>query len=333
MPRVSVVIPNWNGMTYLDACIDSLARQTFRNFETVVVDNASTDGSVEHLHKVWPDVRVVALDTNRGFPGAVNAGIRASRTPYVVLLNNDTVAEPSWLERLVAAMDANPRFSFGSSKLVRTSDGAIDSAGHTYSLWLGASDNIGEGEPATAFAETAWIFGACAAASIYRRELFDDIGLYDEEFFFTHEDVEFDLRANVAGHRCLYIPDAIVHHHRGGSYVVDPKILLMGVRNRIWAAGKNLPPGLFVLWVLGKFLRVFWWVPMRMLGRPPSRRHVAHLGGTAWKEVRASQAARAVAEAVWRLPSKRAEVRDARRLGSVRYWKVLRSTRVPSVLG
>src|SRR5207248_2233451 len=119
--------------------------------------------SVSYVRENWPDTRVVVLESNRGFPGAVNAGIKASGTEFVVLLNNDTAAEPEWLEKLVAAMDARPEFSFASSKLLRlATPGLIDSAGHTYSLWIGASDNLGEEEPKERFTEPAWIFGACA---------------------------------------------------------------------------------------------------------------------------------------------------------------------------
>lgn len=337
MARTSVVIPNWNGLKHLPECMEALANQTYRDFETIVVDNASTDDSVPYLRANWPDVRVVQLETNTGFPGAVNAGIEASATEFVVLLNNDTRAEPVWLDRLVAAMDAYPEFSFASSKLLRMyTPELIDSAGHVYSLWLGASENIGEEQSASMFTEPSWIFGACAAASIYRRSLFDDIGMYDAEFFFTHEDVEFDLRANIAGHRCLLVPDAIVYHKRGASYEVDARINLLGVRNRIWAAGKTLPPLALALWIGGKALRVVWWVPARILGFTPGRRIAARSGGKvksgAWRNVRIRDAIAAAVEALRELPRKRREVRDVRRLSSLAILRVLRATQHPQPL-
>src|SRR5439155_26640591 len=136
----------------------------------------------------------------------------------------------------------NPRFSYGSSKLLRLDEPEVlDSTGHRYSLWRCAALNIGDGQPATRFCRRAWVFGASAAAAIYRRSLFGDIGLFDEDFFLVHEDVDFALRANIAGHRCLFIPDAVVFHQRGGSFNVSPRIHLIGVRNRIWAATANLP--------------------------------------------------------------------------------------------
>ena len=336
MSRVTIVIPNWNGLKHLPDCLESLGKQTFRKFRTIVVDNDSTDGSVAYIESRWPDVEVVRLPDNLGFPAAVNAGIRAAGSEYVVLLNNDTRAEPDWLEKLVRGMDDHPEFASGSSKLLRfhTPD-KIDSAGHTYSLWLGAADNVGEETDAAGYSEPAWIFGTCAAASIYRRELFEDIGGFDDDFFFTHEDVDFDLRANVAGHRCLLIPEAIVYHKRGASYELSRELTLMGVRNRIWTAGKNLPPLALALWVAGKFLRVVWWVPARLMGHAPGRRTGGQKrrgSAAAWRDVRIRDAVRAALDALRTLPAKRRAARPIRRLSSVDVLRVLWATRVPRSL-
>jgi GT2 family glycosyltransferase len=303
-----------------------LAEQTYGQmgaaFEVVVADNGSDDGSLDYLARSWPQVQVVALGSNRGFPGACNAGIEASSGEYVVLLNNDTAVAADWLERLVGAMDASPDYSWGSSRLVRFDDPAtIDSAGHTYSVWVGAAHNIGDGEPAERYAQPRRIFGATAAASIYRRTLFADIGVLDDEFFFIHEDTDLDLRANVAGHRCLYIPGAVVRHKRGASYDVDPKIHLMGVRNRIWAT-RSLPAGVLVLWLLTKGLRAMRWIPARILGRRTSSRTTA----SAWRDVSPSDVVRATVGALRTLPRKRREVAATRRLGSVQFLRVLSET-------
>jgi GT2 family glycosyltransferase len=169
------------------------------------------------------------------------------------------------------------------------------------------------------------VFGATAAASIYRRALFDDIGVLDEEFFFIHEDTDLDLRANVAGHRCLYIPDAIVEHKRGGSYEVDPHIHLMGVRNRIWAT-RSLPPGVLALWVLSKGLRAFRWFPARFIGRRTSKRAAP----SAWRDVPPTDVVRTALGAVRTLPRKRREVRATRRLSSLQFLRVLSETRARS---
>jgi GT2 family glycosyltransferase len=319
--RVSVVIPNWNGLEHLPECLDALARQTFRESETIVVDNGSTDASVEYL-RGRGDVTVVELGANRGFPGACNAGIATSSSEYVVLLNNDTRAHDDWLERLVDAMDSSTDYAWGSSRLVRFDDpSVIDSAGHTYSIWVGAAHNLGEGEPTARFERSRRVFGATAAASIYRRSLFDDIGVLDEEFFFIHEDTDFDLRANAAGYRCLYIPDAIVEHKRGASYEVDPRIHLLGVRNRIWTT-RSLPPGVVVLWFATKGLRAFRWIPARLTGRKTSARTTA----SAWRDVTPREVVRTALGALRTLPRKRREVRATRRVGSRQFLRVLSET-------
>lgn len=323
MSRVAVVIPNWNTLEHLPVCLEALAAQTFRDFETVVVDNGSTDGSLDFL-RGRDDIRLVELGSNTGFPAACNAGIEATAGDYVVLLNNDTRAEPDWLERLVAAMDDAPEYAWGSSKLVRFDEpGLVDSAGHTYSIWVGAAHNVGEGEPAERYVHARRVFGATAAASIYRRSLFEDIGTFDAEFFFIHEDTDFDLRANVAGHRCVFVPDAIVHHKRGASYIVSPEIHLRGVRNRIWTT-RSLPPGVLVLWLLTKLLRAFRWIPARLLRRRTSSRTLP----SAWRDVSPIDVLRATIDGLRTLPRKRREVRGARRLSSAQLLRVLSETRV-----
>jgi GT2 family glycosyltransferase len=321
LTRVAVVIPNWNGEEHLPACLEALEAQTFRDFETIVADNGSTDGSLELLRR-RPDVKLVELGANRGFAGACNAGIEAASGDYVVLLNNDTRAQPDWLEHLVAAMDAAPSYAWGSSRLVRFDDpDVIDSAGHSYSIWVGAAHNIGEGDPASSYVQPRRVFGATAAASIYRRSLLDDIGSLDDEFFFIHEDTDLDVRANAAGYSCLYIPDAVVLHKRGASYEVSPRIHLLGVRNRIWAT-RALPPGLLVLWLVTKVLRAFRWIPARLLGTRTSKRASA----SAWRDVRPVDVVKATIDALRTLPRKRREVAATRRLGSRQFLRVLSET-------
>jgi hypothetical protein len=320
-PRVSIVVPNWNSFEHLATCLDALADQTFRDFETVVVDNGSTDGSLEWLRK-RSDVRVVELGSNRGFSAACNAGIAAGTSEYVVMLNNDTRADRDWLGHLVAAMDRSPEFGWAASMLVRFDDPhLIDSAGHAYSVWIGAARNLGEGAPAKRYTKPRRVFGATAAASIYRRSMLADIGGFDDEFFLIHEDTDLDLRANAAGYRCLYVPDAVVAHKRGSSYEVSPRIHLMGVRNRIWTT-RSLPTGLLVLWMLTKVLRAFRWIPARLTGRNTSSR----TDPSAWRDVPPIDVVRATLAALWTLPRKRREVRSTRRLSSIQLWRVLSET-------
>ena len=256
--KASIIIPNWNGLTLLRECLGALERQSLKNFEIIVVDNGSTDDSVGWLKRNANSIKLIALNENRGFSTAVNQGIKASQAPYVVLLNNDTLARPEWLENLVRAMDKNPEASSGASRmLLYEPPHRIDSAGDGFSFRSGGGFNIGAGEPAESHLEPAWVFGACAGAAIYRRQLFEDIGLFDEDFFLVFEDVDLSLRAQMAGHRCLYVPEAVVHHHRGASTTPSEQVRLRSWRNHIWVAGKSLPPVLLIIWAGLLTVRLF----------------------------------------------------------------------------
>ena len=262
-PRVAVVIPNWNTRKFLGPCLESLRRQRYRDFVTIVVDSASTDGSVLFVGENFPEVRVVALPENRGFSGAVNAGIGASEGELVALLNNDTEQDPGWLEGLVRAADRRPEVGLFASKLVdfgdrRVLDGAGDAlrrSGLPYRLGHGENDR---GQ----FGREEYVFGACAAAALYRRTVFKEIGPFDEDFFAYCEDGDVSFRAQLAGHRCLYVPAAVVYHvgsvSTGGKR--SPTATRLGTRNGLLLLVKNLPRpfvGRFLpSIVLGQLLRL-----------------------------------------------------------------------------
>jgi GT2 family glycosyltransferase len=212
MPRVSVIIVNWNGKDLLEDCFAALRQQTFRDFEVVVVDNGSRDGSVELL-KAQPDVRLVPLPENRGFAGGNIAGLAAaSPTELVALLNNDTIVAPCWLADLVAALDADPAAGTAASKLVYHDDaGLIDSAGDGC-VTSGHGVKIGSRKPAAEFNEPRYVFGACAGAVLYRRAMLDQVGFLDEDFFFNCEDTDLNFRAQLAGWKCVFVPTAVIRH-------------------------------------------------------------------------------------------------------------------------
>lgn len=211
-PRVSVVIPTWNGCALLRAALASLRAQTFRDFETVVVDNGSRDGTVAMLAAEFPETFVVVLAENRGFAAAVNAGLRVARGAYLVLMNNDVEADSRWLEVLVAALDARPDVgSVACRMLSARQPGIVDSAGAAMGLF---AYDIGRGEPdGPRFEVGREVLCACAGAAGYRRELFDAVGEFDEAFFAWFEDVELGIRAQLAGFKCWYEPAARVRHH------------------------------------------------------------------------------------------------------------------------
>ncbi|MGE5140944.1 MAG: glycosyltransferase family 2 protein [Rudaea sp.] len=263
-PLVSIVIPNWNGAHLLPVCLNSLVPQTYRNFEILVVDNASTDSSREMLARDYPTVRVVALETNRGFAGGVNAGIRAARGEIIALLNNDTEAGPGWLAELVAALARNPRAGMAASKLRLYADrDKLHSAGDFYRV-EGVPGNRGvweadHGQYDDPDVEPR-VFGACAGACAYRKTMLDEIGLFDEGLVSYCEDVDLNWRARLAGYDCEFAPNSIVYHMvsaTGGgaraSYYVG--------RNFILVLAKNYPAALWRKYrsrIVGAQLRIAW---------------------------------------------------------------------------
>lgn len=213
MEKVSVVIPNWNGERWLRPCLDALRRQSFKDFAAYIVDNGSQDGSLALLRREYPEVHIVALPENRGFSAAMNAGIKASGGAYIAALNNDTEADPDWLAALVDILDRRPDVGFCASKILDFADRSIiDTVGDSYTR-LGIAFKLGARQrDCGQFAEVFEVFGACAAAAIYRRTMLADIGLFDEDFFCYMEDVDLCVRARLAGYRCLSVPNAIVYH-------------------------------------------------------------------------------------------------------------------------
>lgn len=246
--RVSVIIPNWNGAALLPLCLRSLEQQTFRAFEIVVVDNASTDGSLALLARDFPQVRVIALATNRFFAGAVNEGIRQTTGEIVVLLNNDTEADANWLTELIGALDAQPRAGMAATKLrLFEARDKLHSAGDFFRV-DGTPGNRGVWEIDNGQYDAPQtpppLFGVCGGACCYRRAMLDEIGLFDEDLEFNCEDVDLNWRARIAGYDCAFAPRAIVYHMlsaTGGgafaSYYVG--------RNFIAVLAKNYPGALW----------------------------------------------------------------------------------------
>ncbi len=246
-PDVSVVIVTWNGRRHLDACLEAVAGQAGVRTETIVVDNGSTDGSVEHVRTRYPWVRVLALDENRGFAGGNNAGVAIANGRLVALLNNDTIAEPGCLRALVDGLDEGNAVSLTTARIVYMHDPMkIDSAGDGMLRAGGAFKHL-HGRSVEEARTTREVFGVCGAACLMPKRVFDELGGFDEAFFFSHEDVDLSYRARLLGYRCRYVADAVVRHHGSGtSGRTTALVVYHAHRNSEWLYFKNTPTALLI---------------------------------------------------------------------------------------
>ncbi len=241
--KVTIIIPNYNGKHFMEPCLSSLEKQTWQSYKILIVDNASSDGSVEFIRENYPDIEVISLDQNYGFSRAVNVGILHSHTPYVLLLNNDTTVDPHFLEEMIQAIRISPRIFSVSSKMIQMHHpDLIDSAGDFYTI-LGWGFGRGKDHSVKKYNFSDHIFSACAGAAIYRRSAFDQIGLFDENHFAYLEDIDIGYRARIYGYKNKYCPTALVYHvgsGTSGSKYNSFKVKL-SARNSVYLNYKNMP--------------------------------------------------------------------------------------------
>lgn len=249
MKKVTIIIPNYNGMHFMKPCLESLEKQLCRDFEILVVDNASSDGSLEYMKENYPSVDVIALDQNYGFSKAVNVGIRHASTPYVILLNNDTVAEPHYVGEMIRAIESSDQIFSVSSKMIQMyHPELIDSAGDLYTL-VGWGVCRGTGRSVSNYTHPGLVFSACAGAAIYQRSVFEEIGYFDEQHFAYLEDIDIGYRAKIYGYHNCYAPAAHVYHvgsGTSGSKYNSFKVKL-SARNSVYLNYKNMPFPLLLL--------------------------------------------------------------------------------------
>ena len=249
--KVAVIIVNHNGGELLLRCLRAIARQTLAPHRVYVVDNASQDGSVDSIARDFPAVSLIKLDKNIGFSAANNLAVRRIEDcEWVALLNPDAFPEPAWLECLTAAAAEHPEYDFfGSRMLMADEPDRLDGVGDAYHF-SGFVWREGHGAPAAGlFLEAREIFSPCAAAALYRRDVFLEADGFDEDFFCYLEDVDLGFRLRLRGHRCLYVPAAIVQHT--GSALTGRRSdfsIYHGHRNLTWTFIKNVPsPWLWLL--------------------------------------------------------------------------------------
>jgi N-acetylglucosaminyl-diphospho-decaprenol L-rhamnosyltransferase len=245
-PSVCVIIVAFNAGRYLAACIESLRRQSWTDFEAIIVDNGSTDGSVAGLGSLPPPFRVISTGRNLGFAAANNRGAAATQAPWIALLNPDASAAPDWLERLMAAARDHPDIvMFGSTQIQLADETRWDGLGDVYHasgiLWRGGFD-----QSVTDPAPGGEVFSPCAAAALYRRDEFLSVGGFDERFFCYTEDIDLAFRLRLRGQRALQVADAVVRHAGSATTGRNSDFTLFhGWRNRSWVFVKNMPGPLF----------------------------------------------------------------------------------------
>lgn len=320
MKRVAIVIPTLLGGVVLEACLAALDRQTFRDFEVIVIDNGSVVEAPPADSLRFP-VRVIRPGANIGFGAAVNLAAHATEATLIATLNDDTEADPAWLRELVAAMDSGSKVGMCASSIRLFSEAGLDSAG--LAICLDGSSKQRRG------AMPAEILFPSACAALYRRELLEQIGYFDSDFFLYCEDTDVGLRALWAGWECRYAPSATVRHRY--SETARPWSALKAgyvERNRLWVALKSFPLPLLAI------------VPFASIVRYAFQWRAASAGrGAAAEFLRDGQSlgraarilARAHLETLRHLPSllrKRAGVRGTRRIGSFRFMRLVMRNRM-----
>lgn len=243
MCEVTVVIPNYNGEEYLCACLEALYENTREQIRVIVVDNGSQDKTIEHCKKLYPQAEYILLDKNYGFCRAVNEGISAADTPYVLLLNNDTEIRRGFVEALLQTIKRNSKIFSVEAKMIQYNNrNLIDSAGTFYTA-LGWAYARGKDKTVDKFDRRTECFAACAGAAIYRREIFDQIGMFDEQHFAYLEDIDVGYRARIQGYVNVYEPRAEVIHvgsgFSGSRY--NAFKTKYSARNNVYLIYKNMP--------------------------------------------------------------------------------------------
>ena len=245
-PRISFIVPHHSGEEHLARCLDSLFEQRYPNKEVILVNSGVKDGSATTIEHRFPDINVVHLEENLGFAGAANRGIQAASGTLVALVNDDVWLEPDWSSHMARGLANHPQVGSCASLVLRADDpNVIDSAGLGLTR-LGHSFNLRCGASASDRGDTRAVFGPCAAAALYRRSLFDSIGLFDERFGSYLEDVDLALRAQLQGLECVFVPHALAYHvgaaTSGGQF--SPYMVEHVAQNTISLMLKGMPRGL-----------------------------------------------------------------------------------------
>ena len=248
MPTISVIILNWNGQHFLQDCLCAMRHQTFRDFETILVDNGSTDGSVEYVRTQFPEVRLLALADNLGFTGGNIAGYAQASGTLIALLNNDTEAHSGWLEEIHKASRAYPDAgSFASKMMYFDQRERVENCGFDLGI-AGVTLDLGRDElDGPTWAQPRKVFGASGGAVVYRRSMLEEVGFLDPDFFMTYEDADLSFRAQLRGYDCVFVPGGIVYHrYRATNRKTPSRQVFYSQRNIEFVYLKNMPLALIL---------------------------------------------------------------------------------------
>lgn len=240
--KITVVIPNYNGMKYIPDCLQTLSAQDYPA-HILIVDNGSTDGSVEWIKEHYPEFELCLLGENTGFCNAVNVGIEKATTPYVLLLNNDTKVKPGFIENMVKAIERSEKiFSVSAKMLSMADESKMDNGGDLYCA-LGWAFARGQGKPAERYEKPVRLFSSCGGAVIYRKALLDQIGVFDNTHFAYLEDVDLGWRARIHGYVNYYEPTACVLHAGSGASGSKHNAFKVNLSsaNSVYIIRKNMP--------------------------------------------------------------------------------------------
>ena len=311
-PIVSVIIVSWNSAKHLTHCLDCISRQTFRDFEVIVVDNGSLDNATAGLEQKYAHLalRVELLSSNLGFARANNLGAALARGKWLALLNADAFAEPDWLEKTLQAASQHADFSFFSSRQIQADrPDLLDGSGDEYHS-SGLAWRRFYSYPAREYGlREEEVFSACGAAAVYDREDFIRVGGFDEKFFSYFEDVDLGFRLRLEGGRCLYVPQAVVHHvGSASSGKTSDFVIYYGHRNLVWTFFKNMPGGLFWGYLpLHILMNMFFIISFFLKGKGPA-------------------ILRAKRDAFYHLPAiirMRRQIQGARKIPARQVWQVM----------
>ena len=262
IPKVAVIIVNWNGKQFLDTCLSSVLKQTYENFDVILVDNGSHDGSCEFMENAYPQVKLIKLSENTGFAKGNNIGIkeafRDEDIMYIALLNNDTKVDIHWLSEMVKVAEENESIGMCSCKIflgetdtIQNIANYITRDGSGGSLLFGKADN-------NKYSRNMEVFCPCGAAVLYKRKMLEQIGLFDEDFFSYFEDLDLGWRGRLNGWKCIYVANAIVYHYHSKTYgAASPFKAYYIERNRIWFIIKNFPAKHLLLSLPCSIMRYF----------------------------------------------------------------------------